>query len=204
MVSGVLKMDDVETSWMSFTVGDNTNSTDAMTTGNDGSVTNLELEVALDLTGLKVDLDGVVDRDAWVWVADGATVVSDDEGDTLGANLHLSDFTELIGGFLVTDTVDNESTFNVVKNTEVLAGLLQLDDVHETGGVIDVSTDSIVDFDKTLHDDAVDLLLVKGILQLVTDQDDQRKAFSQLMGSWAWTRGISTGKLVKHPALWSS
>ena len=40
--------------------------------------------------------DGVVDTDGWVWVADGATVVSDEVWDALVAELNTLHFAELV------------------------------------------------------------------------------------------------------------
>ena len=56
--------------------------------------------------------------------------MGDDEGDTLGAELHLLDLEELVGGLLSGDAVDGEAALDVVKETEVLSGLLDGDDVY--------------------------------------------------------------------------
>jgi hypothetical protein len=78
----------------------------------------------------KVKLDSVVDLDGRVGVSDGSSVVGNEVGDTLGAELVLSDLEELEGGFLGGDSVDGESTLDVVKESEVLARLFDRDDVY--------------------------------------------------------------------------
>ena len=49
-----------------------------------------------DLAGADVDLDGVVDLDEGVRVADGASVVGAQVGHTLGPDPHPADFAELV------------------------------------------------------------------------------------------------------------
>jgi hypothetical protein len=82
-----------------------------------------------DFALLKVKLDGVVDFNGRVRIADSTTVVSDNMGDTLGAESNLANFEELVGGFLLGDAVDSETTLDIVKEAEVLAGLLNGDGV---------------------------------------------------------------------------
>lgn len=55
--------------------------------------------------------------------------MGDDERNALGAELHLLDLEELVGSLLGGDAVDGEAALDVVKEAEVLAGLLDRDDV---------------------------------------------------------------------------
>ena len=55
--------------------------------------------------------------------------MSDDVGDTLVANRDLADLEELVGSLLSGNTVDRETALDVVKETEVLARLLNRDDI---------------------------------------------------------------------------
>jgi hypothetical protein len=70
VVNGILDVDNVEASVVTLTVGDDTNTTHVTTTSDHGDHTSVELDEVLDLAGGEVDLDGVVDLDGWVWVAD--------------------------------------------------------------------------------------------------------------------------------------
>lgn len=79
-------------------------------------------------------LDGVVNLDKGVRVTDGATVVGDDVRNTAGSELDLADLAELVGSLLRRDAVDGEAALDVVKDTEVLARLLNGDSVHEAKG----------------------------------------------------------------------
>lgn len=63
-------MDDVEATVVTLTVGDDTNTTHVTTTSDHGNDASVELDEVGDLAGGQVDLDGVVDLDQRVGVAD--------------------------------------------------------------------------------------------------------------------------------------
>lgn len=197
-------MDNIETTQVALTVGDDTDATHVVTTGDDGSVARLELDHALDLARLQVKTDGVVNTELGVGEADGAAVVGDDEGNATGTQLHLSNLAQLVLGLLLTNTVNNETALGVVQETESLTGLLQLDDVHEARGVVGISANLTVDLDVTVHDDAANFALVQSVLQTVAEQDDERQALAQLVGTGRGARGKGAGQLVQHPRLGGS
>lgn len=70
VVNGVLDVDDVETTIVSLTVSDDTNTTHVATTSDHDDNTSVELDKVGDLASGNVDLDGVVDLDQRVGVAD--------------------------------------------------------------------------------------------------------------------------------------
>ena len=72
VVNGVLDVDNGETTIVTLTVGDDTNTTHVTTAGNHGNGTSVELDEVGDLASLKVNLDGVVDLDQGIGVADAA------------------------------------------------------------------------------------------------------------------------------------
>lgn len=186
----VLDVDDLETTNVALTVNDKTDTTNVTTASGHGNVASLELDKVDNLVVDKVEADGVVGLDQGVGVADGATVVGDDIGDTLLADQDLLDTAELVLGLLIGDAVDGEATLDVVDQTEVLASLLDADDVHETSGEGRVSADLVVDLDKTLHEDRLDLAAVQSILQAVAQEDDQGKTLASFVGTGAGLRGV--------------
>jgi len=183
-------VDNVKASNVTLAVGDDTDTTSVTTTGDHGNVTNLKLDELVELAGLQVELDGVVDLDQGIRVAEGAAIVGDDEGDALGAELDLLDLAQLVLGLLGGDTVDSEASLGIVDETEVLTSLLDGDDIHETSRVGRVSADLAVDLDEALHEDGLNLLAVEGVLQTVAQQDDERQALAELMGTGAWSGGL--------------
>jgi len=81
----------------------------------------------------------------------------------------------------------------------VLAGLLKRNDIHETSGVSGVGSDLVVNLDKSLHEDRLNLTAVKSVLQTVSEENNQRKRLSKLVGTGRGSGGVSAGKLVQHP-----
>ena len=54
--------------------------------------------------------------------------------------------------------MDGEPSLNVIDQPEVLAGLVDLDHIHESGGELGVGANLAVDLDKTLLQDRLNLL----------------------------------------------
>lgn len=126
----------------------------------------------------------------------------DQEWDSTLAKLNALDLAELVLSLLSLDTVDGETALGIVDKAEVLAGLLDGDDIHEASWVGGISADLSVDLDKTLHDDGLGLASVQGILETVADEDDQWHALAELVWTWGWARGVGTGQLVQEPVGW--
>lgn len=122
-------MNDIESTNMSLTMDDNTSTSHVTPTSDHSDVPGLERHVVSDLVLLEVELDGVVDADGGVGVTDRAAVVGRDVRDTTRTEGDLADFEELVGGLLGGDAVDGESALDVVEDTEVLARLLERDDI---------------------------------------------------------------------------
>lgn len=160
----------VEATLVLLTTDDNTSTTLVTTTGNHNVGASVELDRLEHLVVLEVELDSVVNADDGVGVTESATVVGDDEGNTLGTELHFLHLEELVGGLLGGDAVDDETALDVVEQTEVLARLLDGDDVHEASGVGRVGADLVVDLDQALGSDGSHLTASKGVLEAVAEQ----------------------------------
>lgn len=72
VVNGVLDVDDVETTVVALTVGDDTDTAHVTTTSDHGNGASVELDEVGDLASGEVNLDGVIDLDQRVGVADAA------------------------------------------------------------------------------------------------------------------------------------
>lgn len=83
VTGGVLDVDDVECTGVLLTADEGSDTTSVASTGDEDLDTVVELDVVSDLAGSEVNLDRVTDSDAWVWVADGATVVRHDDWNAL-------------------------------------------------------------------------------------------------------------------------
>jgi hypothetical protein len=80
------------------------------------------------------------------------------------AKLHSSDFAKLVLCLLRGDTVDREAALGVVDQAEILASLLDGDDVLEAGRVGAIGSYFAIDLDEALHDDRLDLAAIEGVL----------------------------------------
>ena len=123
-------MDNVEASNVPLTVHNDTRTTHVTTTSDHDNVTSIELDIVGDLALLKIIFDGIVNLDAGVGVADSATIVGDDIGNTLCANSKLLHLAELVSRLLRGDAVDREATLDVVQKAEVLAGFFDADHIY--------------------------------------------------------------------------
>lgn len=116
-------------------------------------------------------------------------------GNSALAELHTLDLAELVLCLLIGDTVDGEAALGVVDETEVLAGLLDRDNVHQTRGEGGVGADLAVDLDEALHEDGIDLAGVERVLQAVAEENDQRQRVAELVRTGGSLGGIGTFKL---------
>lgn len=150
-------------------------------------------------------------------------IVRNQEWDPALAKLDTLDLAELELSLLGLDAVDGEAALGVVDETEVLAGLLERDDVHETSGEGGVGADLAVDLDQTLHHDGLDLTTVESVLQTirelvpvirntsdteyasgvqivpVADEDNQGQAVTELVRTGGGLGRIGAGHFVQQP-----
>lgn len=129
VTSKILNGDDGVVTRVLLDVLDDTDTTQVATRGDHGEVTNSELNVVSDLASLEADLEGIVNLDIGVRVADGAAIVSANEGNTSGTNLGGFDLAELVAGLLRLDAVKSKSALDVVQKAELLVGLVDGDNI---------------------------------------------------------------------------
>ena len=122
-------MNNVETTVVPLPRNNHTRSTHVSSTSDHDDVSGLKLDVVDNLVVDQVELDSVVGLDDRVRVSDGSSVVGDDVRDTLLAELVSLDLQELVRSLFRGDSVDGESTLDVVQQSEVFTGSLNGDDV---------------------------------------------------------------------------
>lgn len=126
-------------------------------------------------------------------------IMRNQEWDSTTAELDALDLAELVLGLLVLDAVDGEAALGIVDEAEVLAGLLDGDDVHEASGVGHVGADLAINLDETLHEDRSGLAVVERILEAIADEDDQGHALPELVRTGRRTGSIDSRQLVEKP-----
>jgi len=201
LASKILDVDDAVAARVVLDLLEETDTTQVAAGGDHDEVTNTKLDVVLDLARGEVDLDGVVDLDVGVGVADGAAIVGRAEGDTLGAELDAADLAELVASLLGFNAVESEAALDVVEKTEVLVGALNGDDIHEAGGEGGVSADLAIDLDDALVEDEGDLTTSKGIAEAVAEEDDQRQALAELVGTSRGAGSLKGITISTHPKI---
>ena len=122
-------MHNVETTQVPLLVDNDTRSSHITTTSDHDDVSRLKFDVVDNLVLHKVEFDSVVDLDGWVGVTDGSAIVGDNVRNTLGTKLMSTDLAEFERSLLGTNSVNGESTLDIVKETEVLARSLNRHDV---------------------------------------------------------------------------
>ena len=203
-------MHDIESTNVLLSVHDDTRSAHVTPTSDHDNVAGVKLDVVSDFALLKVELDSIVDRDQGVRITDGSAIVGDDMRDAFGTDGDPANLQKLVRRFFRRDTVDSESALHVVEKTEVLARLLngndicitrlsgkshghierKLEQTHKTSGVGLVGTNFAVDFDQALLDDGCHFSASQGILQSVAEEDGEREGFAKFVGTRRGARGL--------------
>ena len=106
-----------------------TSPTHVTSTGDHDDVTCVELNKVGDFCLRNVILDGVVDANMGVRIADGSAVVGDDVRNATVADSDATDFQELVRRLLRCDAVDSEAALNIIEETEVLSGFFDRDNI---------------------------------------------------------------------------
>lgn len=96
MSVGVLEGDDIDLTWLLDDVGDDSDSSLVVSGGGQHGVSDSLLEVLLDLSGLQVVLDGVVDLDGWVDESESSGIVGDGVWNLVRSKELLDDLADLV------------------------------------------------------------------------------------------------------------
>jgi hypothetical protein len=187
-------VDDVEGARVSLDVLNDTDTASVSSLGDHALVSDLEGHDIQDLAGGDVNLDDVVSLDKGIRVADGAAVVSDHVGDLLLGQLNLLDSAQLEGLLLVTDSVKSVSALGIEDQSELVAGLGDLNDVHEASREVGVGSDATINLDVLLHADHLGFLASQSILKSVAKDQDEGKGLSQGVRSLGWARSLLSGQ----------
>jgi len=175
------------------------NTPSIVTLGDHDHSAHLELVDIRHLASGDVNLHGVIDLDIRVRVTKGASIMGDSNRDLLGGDVDLLDTAELVGSLGLVNTVEDEASLGIVEETETVARLLELDSVHETGGVVEVSADLSVNLDATFHADLLALLSGQGVLKTLTEDDGNREALALLVGTGGGLGGPDSAHLTHVP-----
>jgi hypothetical protein len=124
MIRTIPNMNDIIPSVMSFTMRNNTHTSNIVSSSYHGNITDIKFNKAGDFVGFQIKADGVANFDERVWVTNRSGVVSDEVGDSSFTKLHTFDFAEFVFSFFGGDAVDCEATFNIVNEPEMFVCLI--------------------------------------------------------------------------------
>lgn len=110
-------------------VYDNARTAHVTTASDHDEVSGIEFCDAGDLILGEVEPDGVVHFDDGIGVTNSTSVVSDDVGDAPVSKSNLLHLEKLVCPLLSSDPVDNKATLDIIKQAEVLAGLLDRENI---------------------------------------------------------------------------
>ena len=118
-------------------------------------------------------------------------------GDLIGAYWSALDLAKFELGFLWFNFLEDESSLDVVKDSEVFFGFFNSDDIHETGGVTVVFSGLVVNLLLKFYlnvtflivEDKFNFPAVHGVFQSILENDREWEGFSEFMG----TLGRSSG-----------
>jgi len=205
VVPGIDNVGSIEGTSMLLDGLEDTDSTNIVTTGEHDSGSGGKLDDRLDLTSGEVDLDSVVDADVGMGISHGSTVVGGDVRDLLLVNALSNDLAKLEFSFLGVNLVSLESALDIKKDSEVLVGLLDGDDVHVSERESGVSSVLTIDLNKTflVLDDLSSLLSVESIAESLLEEYVQGDALSELVRTRGRSGAVNTLELAEVPLLGS-
>jgi hypothetical protein len=114
-------MDNIKTSDVLFSVHNDTRPAHVAPASDHNNVSSVKFDKVSDLALLEIKFNSIVGFDSRIRVTNCASVVSDNMRNSAGPNSHSADFEQLVGGFFRCDTVDSETAFDIVEESEVLS-----------------------------------------------------------------------------------
>merc|ERR1711862_764696 len=105
-------------------------------------------------------LNSVVFFNIWVGVSECPSVVGNHKWNLVWSHSLSLNLAEVEFSFIGINFVGLESSFDIIKNSEKVTGLIQRNNVHHSKGISGVFSDLIVNFDETflILNNTVDIL----------------------------------------------
>jgi len=199
--SNVFNVRNVMGTRVSLDLSNVSNSTSVSSLRDHDSGADVEFVEIGNFSRLQVQLDGVTDLDIRIGESNRSSVVGGNVRDSSAASLGLLDLAELELRFGGSNGGKNEASLDIVQQSEVFVNSGNADHVLESSGVFGVQLALSVNLDELVHQNHFDFRTGEGVFQSISENYDQRKALSELVGTSRRTRGPNSAELVKHPVL---
>jgi len=190
-------VNNIERSRVSFSVDDDSNSTQVTTSRAHDKGSNFEFQNLGDFSGGEIEFNAIVGLDVRVGVSNSSTVVERGIRNALDSLVDFSDSAEFELGFFCINGVDGESSLGIIQKSEVFIGFFDGDDIHETSWVSWFSSNFSVNFNSSLFHDVFDFLFGQGVFQSVSQKEDERKRFSISMRTRDGLGGKDTAQFIE-------
>jgi hypothetical protein len=128
-VKGVFDVDNIKTSNVLLSVHNDTRPAHIASASNHNNVSSVKLDKVSNLALIEIIFNGIVGLDIRIRITNCASIVGDDVRNATVTNSYSADFQELVGGFFSCDTVDGETTFDIIEESEVLSRFFDTDDI---------------------------------------------------------------------------
>jgi hypothetical protein len=109
------------------------------------------------------------------------------------------DAAQLVLGFILLDTVEDETAFGIIQEAEDITRLFEVNNVHKAGGVVVVGADLAVDLDTSLHADLLAFLARQSVLETFAEDDADREAFALFVGALRGFGGPDAAHFAEVP-----
>jgi len=74
--------------------------------------------------------------------------------------------------------VQNEASLDIIQQTEALIGFVDLDDIHETSGIVDICSYFGINLNEPSHNDHDDFAASQRVLQTVSEDEGEWDALA--------------------------
>ena len=125
----VFNMNYIKASDVLLSVDNDTCSAHVAPASNQNNVPSVKFDEVSNFALLEIKFDSVVDSNSRIGITDRASIMGDKVGNSASANSYSANFQELVGCFFRCDTVDGETTFDIVEESEVLSRYFDSDNI---------------------------------------------------------------------------
>ena len=105
------------------------NSTNVTSGSNHRKTSGLKLDEVNDLSLLQIESNRIMFPNGRIRIPNGSPIMSSNVRNLFGPNGSVSDGQDLVRGLIFRDSVENESSFDIIEQSEEVIGLLNGDDI---------------------------------------------------------------------------
>jgi len=183
---GIINSTGVERSLVLLHVIQLSNTPAIVPLGDHNHSTNFELEDVARLSRFDIEFDRIVGRNIGIGVTKSSSIMSHRHGDLISPKVGILNLAQLVLLLILVNPMQHIPALGVKQQTERIITLGQLQHIHKPSGEVVIGPDLSIHLHVTLHANLHTFLVGKGILQAITEDDGNGKAFALFVGSGGW------------------